>query len=239
MNIFEYIAKHQGNSLKEWPEYTYYKRNKGLLKEVPHLLRGIDPRTRFGILRANILIKSIVNKLLLEEGRSASDLISIQEGERKVYLPILPYYLEDLYLNHRERLEEEPYRRLSNGYWDDLSIDPFDRFGVEIFDSAFCHLSKVASTKEGAAFYDEVSECVYFVNSQRRLDVMIALFDRHLEGKKPEDINEAVNKLVEAYYEGDLKKLSHVLWEYNFLSEGLLKKMDAELAKGHKTLKIS
>lgn len=176
----------------------------------------------FDIMRANILLRGLENKTLIEKEslnireHGALDhnkfITTLRErivdqpyysfDDVKIYIPFFSTALNQIYLNESEKLLSLPYSELQNSF-EDACIDPFDVYGAELFNSYFTSLVKISSSKHVTAFYHYDTNTIYMINDQGRLDVKIVLFDKYIKRPSYAHMMERLAPVVESYYNND------------------------------------
>ena len=248
MNLYQLLSDNQApTSFDHGDELAFYNRYSYKLSDnepFAYLSKMIDS---FGIIRANIVLRAILNKEEIEKEYFAhskaveknpmaapmeefmedvtSTLPYIEIDGEKNYVPIFPSSLASLYTNSYEKLSVPPYKKLLKDYEAAL-IDPFDYYGMSLYDSYFTKLVILRKTENSLAAYDYDAECIYFINEQGRLDAKIALFDKYLVRPLKNHMIPRIQKVVDAYYEGDRDKMLNVLLREKLISDTLRKKAD-------------
>jgi len=255
VNLFETLAKKQRpTSFARSTEMTFYLQNRVLLNNVSLYAPFLKAQDSFDIIRANIIIRAIMNKEIIEKSyqnkikgdRKSSDLatsvdeymksavselpfLKTNSGDR-IYVPIFPGNLNKIYSGDFEKLSVSPYVSLLKNY-DAATIDPFDYYGPSIFDSYFTKLVLIKETKEGDAFYDFDAEAIYFINSQGRLDAKLCLFDRSLHHPSHNHMLKRIMPVVDAYYNVDRETLIRQLVDSKLISSKEIYKINNDEAK--------
>lgn len=242
MTLFQTLLKAQAPTFFEKSEeYSFYRRNSYILSDhesIAHLAKAED---FFGVIRANIVIRAILNKEEIEKILSQDQNIEANEqinallaslphivwkGE-KIYVPIFPAALAGLYTSSFKKLFESPYKKLLSNY-DAAIIDSFDYYGHALYESDFAKLTVIKKHDDAIAVYDKYSESIYIINEQGRLDNTIALFDKHLKAPNKDHVARRAKKVVEAYFENKREELVDSLFEEKFISEKLYKSLVEE-----------
>ena len=248
MTLYQLLADNQApTSFDRGDEMAFYNRYSYKLSDnepFAYLSKMVDS---FGIIRANIVLRAIMNKeeiekeffahsKLLEKNPQltpmkefmdnvASTLPYLEVGGEKIYVPIFPSSLASIYTNSYEKLSVPPYKKLLKDYEAAL-IDPFDYYGPALYDSYFTKLVIIRKTEKSMAAYDYDAECIYFINEEGRLDAKIALFDKGLTKPLKNHMIPRIRKVVDAYYENDRDKMLNVLLKEKLISDALRKKAD-------------
>lgn len=248
MSLYQLLSDNQApTSFDHGDERAFYNRYSYKLSDnepFAYLSKVVDS---FGVIRANIVLRAIINKEEIEKAFFAhskaleknpnatpmnefmedvtSTLPYIEVGGEKIYVPIFPSSLASIYTDSYEKLSVPPYKRLLKDYEAAL-IDPFDYYGMALYDSYFTKLVILRKTETSMAAYDYDAECIYFINEQGRLDAKIALFDKGLTRPLKNHMIPRIQKVVDAYYEGDRDKMLNVLLKEKLISDTLRKKAD-------------
>lgn len=207
----------------------------------------------FDIIRANIVIRSLENKRIIddafieayhlfhkpeeeEESRkriveavehAKKDLPFIDLDGEKIFIPILPRSINKIYDQEIWRLGDKKFHALRGSRFDVMAIDPFDAYGYRIFDSYFTNLILVKEYGGVGAFFDYDSLSLYFVNTQGRLDVKIALFDRYIGKRNTNHMMERIIPVVDAYFRDDRESLMQTLVQNELISSRLIYKIQS------------
>lgn len=244
MNIYDFLHSHQRKTpFEASPEMAYFRRNAHLLSNVEAWEPWINPRTPFDVVRANILIRSLVNKQEIEklyfayerkmkEGEDALPLSEYMDSRmsdfpyllfrgEKVYVPFFPSSLNLLYARRYEKLSVAPYRRLIKNFEAAL-VDPFDYYGNALFDSYFTRLVPIERSKGVLFAYDYDAENCYAINDQGRLDATISLFDGYLLSPSKAHMAERLLRLAEAYFGEDSGRFYSTLVSEKLVSGRLI-----------------
>lgn len=255
MELFEKIAKVQRtNNFSHSQEMAFFLQNRVLLDNLPpfasHLLKAQEP---FDIIRANIIIRSVRNKEIIEKAykyklksdkkadieMSLPDYMAQEMGDlpffklneaERIYVPIFPANLNKIYAGDFAKLSVAPYKSLTKNY-DAASIDPFDYYGPKIYNSYFTRLVLIEEKEEGSSYYDFDSETIFFVNQQGRLDAKICLFDHYLHRPNHNHMLQRVLPVSQAYYNGDREKLCRELVDNKLISSKIIFKINTDDAK--------
>lgn len=250
--LIDLLLKKRKNKdyFKKTEEYKFFIENRSLLKKIIKFSFLANSVNEFDILRANIIIKSYLNKLKIEEEISNvtnlivdnklltneefskkinSKLIGLpylSDGNNKIYISFFSRPINSIYIFEPTKILEKPYSYLINLY-DELVIDTFDYYGVDIFSSNFVELEKVWTNGKEAAFFFRKTNNVFLINSQGRLDLQIPIFDKYLNNISLENIKDRISKVIEAYYSNSKTLFIDELYSNNFISSrmyGILKK---------------
>jgi hypothetical protein len=259
MNLYEILYKNQKAShFKESDEMAFFLANKGLLsgyegEGLEKLSLGNNP---FDIVRANIVIRALLNKKTIErlykekvkpaKKEALDSSLSIDEymamglaelpfltfKGQKIYVPVFPSSINLIYGGRFEKLLVSPYKNLMEKY-EPLLIDPFDYYGDALFDSYFTKLVAIKRSGNCLAAYDFDADSLYIINEQGRLDARFALFDKYLTNPTKTHMVKRLTALANAYFMGSRQDVINVLLSSGFLSERLASKIGSIEEKEH------
>lgn len=250
MSLFKILSEEQAKTpFFQSDEVALYNRYSFMLSDVEsyaYLLKADEP---FKIIRANIILRSMLNKIeiekkyqehlkTLEKDSSAtpmkeymhnviSTLPYIEWNGEKIYVPIFTSSLAKIYTEDHEKLILDPYKKLLKDYETSV-IDPFDYYGHALFDSYFTKLVIIKKHENVMAAYDYDSESIFFINDQGRLDVKVALFDKGLETPIKNHMIPRLQRVVDAYFSGSKASFVESLSNENFISPSLSKRLMEE-----------
>jgi len=250
MSLFQTLREEQAKTpFFQSDEALFYYRNSYLLSDVEsynYLLKADEP---FKMIRANVILRSIINKTeiekkyrnhckILEKEPNAipmkefmssvlAALPYIEWNDEKIFVPIFPSSLAKIYTEDHEKLVLDPYRKLLKDYETSV-IDPFDYYGNALFDSYFTKLVIIKRHKNVMAAYDYDAESIYFINDEGRLDASVALFDKGLETPMKNHMIPRLQRVVDAYFEGSRASFIESLTNENFISAALSKRLMEE-----------
>ena len=235
-------------SFESTVEFKFYNENKHLLDKLnkfPIVNESVNDD--FNIIRINILLKSLLNKLAIEtEVNSLGEYI--QSGEKveqskfiqtirdktlelpyfndnknKIFIPTFSRAINYIYSREPYKLLEYPYNELILNFKDSM-IDPFDVYGYEIYNSYFTRLVEVgvSQDKKEACFFHYDTNTLYFVNDQGRLDKKLVLFDKYIKRPNTSHMLERIKPVVEAYFNYDKEEFIASLIKGKFISNKML-----------------
>lgn len=201
----------------------------------------------FNVMRANIIIYGLLNKETIEmEVKSLKeygedknqesfnnalkerilDLPYFSEHGLKIYVPFFPRALNAIYTNEPIKLLEDPYNNLVDNF-QNSSIDPFDVYGAELFNSFYTKLVKVGTNGKDVAYFHYDTNTIYIINDQGRLDLRIVLFDKYLRRHTTNHMLERITPVINKYFENDREGFIQAMLDSKFISSkmaGLLNK---------------
>lgn len=247
MQLYETLANNQKHKyFFKGEEYRFFLDYRHILDSVPafkYLSTGEDD---FHVIRANIVIRSLLNKVEIEEAlqfacnksikeygvlnhqfisnfvkERMSNMPYIQEGDSKIYVPIFTRALNLVYSNDFEKLQKAPYDALLKSF-DTSVIDPFETYNFELYNSFFTKFLVIKQSATEMAVYHFDYQTIYFINNQGRLDAKIALFDKYLKRINTNHILDRIAPAVDAYFENNREKLYDELINNNLISAKLI-----------------
>ncbi len=251
MDLFLTLEKKQKKTrFERSDEMAFFLNNIGALANYPIFSYYRKADKPFQIERANIVLRSLQAKQIIDEGirlaksksvglgkeeklqifkETMEPILSklpyhLHEGER-IYIPFFSKSINRLYASDWLKLVSMPYKRLLRNF-DSILIDPFDYYGDDLLESLFTKLVRVRKTEEGSAFYDYDSFSIYFVNKQGRLDCQCCLFDHYLKEQNRNHMMERIQPAVDAYYRGDVEEFKRFLVENKLISSKLIYKIN-------------
>lgn len=250
MDFFETLKKKQKRTpFDRSTEMHYFLDNAGILSNVPYFSRYARVNNPFDIVRANIIIRALQNKEMIQEAltkvyrkgsedekKNMKDTLSpfletlpyLREGKDRIFVPIFPRSTNRIYDGEFDKLKEKPYSALLSDYAEAFVTDPFDAYGYELYNSYFTKWILICKNEKEAVFYDYDSWSLYAVNSQGRLNAQIALFDRYIGRPYTNHMIERVTPVAEAYLNGNKETMIDELVDNQLISRRLIFKIYAE-----------
>lgn len=251
MNLFETLEKKQRKTpFQASEEMSFFLDHAGMLSDLPYFEPLSKAQDSFSVVRANLVIRALLNKEAIEQSLREARLALGNKGERearllfpetvgktleglpyyelegeKIYIPFLSKSLNRIYSEEFEKLEQMPYKRFVHAY-EGVIIDPFDYYGDDLYDSYFTRLLRVKKSRLGSAYYDYDACCIYFVNPQGRLDVKLCLFDRYLKEPNRNHMMGRILPVVDAFEEGNRKAMEKALVDNKLISSRLIYKVN-------------
>lgn len=240
-------------------EALFFNENAFRLSSVEQWSRFLKPEDSFMTIRANILIRSLLNKSAIErlyfgkekeakehpevEQMSLEDYMRsglsnfpyLLTGGNKVYVAFFPLSTNALYSRKWEKLSLPPYKRLLSEY-SAAVIDPFDYYGYALYDSYFTRLVPIRRTPKVLACYDYDAEALYFIDDQGRLDAKLCLFDKGIENPVKTHMVKRIEAVADAYLERDKNALLRSLVEGNLISSALVHQIAGKEIRFEKAL---
>ena len=247
MELYKTLEKYRKNKrYYKTKEHKFYYANSHLLEDVPSFSSYLRKEEDFSVIKANILIRSLMNKQEIEESVKYAtkksveiygvidskyvksfveermlDLPYVLDKDEKIYIPIFSRALNKVYREEYEKLLEIPYSQLIKDFAESI-IDPFETYNFKLYESMFTRLVKIKEDDNECALYDIDYQTIYFVNKQGRLDNKICLFDRFLRKPTKTHIINRVTPVIEAYFNNDRDKLYEELVKNGLISQFLI-----------------
>src|SRR5574344_1404340 len=245
MTLYEELESHQRTTpFSTSSEALFYNENAFLLSGVEQWGMFLKPLDPFLTIRANILIRGLLNKERIEKlylakmkeadfpkeerlslkeymASGMSNLPYLLYRNEKIYVPFFPASLNGLYAKDWAKLAQSPYERLVRDY-QGATVDPFDYYGYALYDSYFTKLIPIRRSPKVLAAYDYDAEALYFINDEGRLDAKICLFDREIKTPVKTHMVKRIEKVADAYFQNDRSALIRALVEGNLISSSLM-----------------
>lgn len=248
MTFFETLEKYQRNRselLHKSEDYSFFAENKNLLTPII-MFRGLErPKDEFDIIRANIIIRSLLNKKKLDqlivyafkESKMKTEEVAsfiheemtgmpyVKQENIKAYVPIFSQSINEFYYEDFGKLLAQPYSTLITSYFSSC-IDPFEVYKFDLFDSLFTKLITIYRDDKimVALHYD--FKTIYIINNQGRLESKICLFDKFMKRPNFTHIFDRIQPAVKAYLANDKIGFIKSLLENELISMKLLSKID-------------
>lgn len=251
MSIFDELAKKQQRTpFPSSNEENFFLENTFRLNSSDLWRPFQKPADSFQTVRANIIIRALINKESIEreylaktkadkenEGKdidslSLADYMSgilsglpyLSNEQTKIYVPIFPESVNILYSKSWSKLLIPPYKNIIRDY-QAITVDPFDYYGYRIYDSYFTRLVPIRKTAKILACYDYDAEAIYFINDQGRLDAKVCLFDQGIKNPVKSHMVKRIEAVADAYLSNDRTAFVKSLVEQNLVSSSLMHKI--------------
>ncbi len=261
MKTYYYLSRYQKHhNFKKRDDYYFFLEHKNLLSNL-EIYRFLDnPSDEFELIRANIVIHSLLNKIKLDKAiqyafgsskMKTSEAIEyvysqmeglpyIRDANKKIYVPIFTRAINMLYYQDFGKLLQSPYNSLIK-HFDSSCIDLFETYNFALYDSLFTKFVKVYQDEEIMVVYHFDFQSLYVINIEGRLDAKIALFDKYMHKPMTNHIVERVKPVIEAYKNDDRDAFYNALIENNLVSSRLINKIKRKearfLNKKHRKIK--
>jgi hypothetical protein len=245
MSLFDELESHQRSTpFASSSEAAFYNENAYLLSGVEQWAMFLKPLDSFLTIRANILIRGLLNKARIEKlyatkmkeapspkeerlslrDYMASEMATLPyllDGNEKIYVPFFPRSLNALYAKEWKKLALSPYERLLRDYQAAI-VDAFDYYGYALYDSYFTKVVPIRKSPNLLAAYDYDAEALYFINDEGRLDAKICLFDRDIKSPVKTHMVKRIEAVADAYFANDRNALIQSLVQGNLISSSLM-----------------
>ena len=245
--IFKTLEKYRNKKfLEKSEELKFFNRYKGLLKINQNFFDYLEIDDEFDVIKANIIIKSIINKeeldrlfdesLSIEElahnkdkfneyfEENIKELTHINYEEFKIYIPFFTAATNSVYYREHEKMKDYPYFGLKKKY-DSFVIDPFLTYNLSLFDSGFVNLIKISENNTCTAYFHKEFNSILIINNQGSIDNIIYLFDRFIKNPNKSNIITRLEALVEAYFSNEMNDFINILYKNNFISYFIFNKI--------------
>ncbi len=249
MRLFDLLKSEQkGPRLTDSEEHQFFLANRHLLIEKNCFLDLYNPEDSFALVKANIVLRSLVNKSAIEDklqdlgqasvidqGRvkhhdirsrmvaEGYDLPYFLDKDVKMYVPIFNRAMNFIYSLEPDRLFDYPYEGLTHEFTSSL-VNPFEMYNFALFDSNFTCLIKLGNDATSTAFYHIDYREILIINRQGGLDVSIALFDKNLAHPNYEGVVDRLLPVIAAYFANDRDLLVKQLLRGQLVSETLIRR---------------
>lgn len=137
-----------------------------------------------------------------------------------IYIPFFSPSFNKRYDTKVDSLSKHPFSLLKHDF-QDMIIDPFETYGLDLFKSDFTRLIFLKEDRTCAAFYHVEFETIFIINNQGSLDHLIPLFDNSLKNPSYDNFFNRLLHLIEAYFNYDREAFIARLYEDGFISKFL------------------
>lgn len=240
-SIFKILEKERNSKTFNNEESDFFYKNKNILKNDPQFSKYLTVENDFDIIKANIIIRGLKNKedidTFIIEGfknnihnlngilkEKCLDYPYIKYDDYRVYFPFFNRITNGVYSNEVEKLKDSPYSDLFLNY-KAFIVDPFDTYGVDLFDSSFTKLVKVSEDLTTVSYFSYHLNCIFVINRQGGIDTMIYLFDKHLKHPNKSHVIDRVKVVLESYYTNQMRDFVSSLYKNEFISYKVFKKI--------------
>lgn len=226
-------------------DYKFYAKNAPIYAQILSFYHfGLNESQPFRIIQANIIIKAMMNKELIESELDNFSLESTQntcvkqdefikskvwkllddhsapyfsQDKSRIYVPIFSRSLNLIYNEENSKLLEYPYNNLIERP-ETSCVDLFDTYGIDLYNSPFTSLILIRNDKTSSAFYHHDFETLYIINDQGRLDLEIPLYDKYIKNPDQHKIINKIEDVVEKFYSNDYFEFVRSLYKNRFIS---------------------
>lgn len=191
----------------------------------------------FFLIRADIVLRgllnrSIMNKDMADYSKEQLEVPSVIEAlhsqlpyviynGNKIYIPTYSEEINLLYEKEPSKLVDGEYKNFLD---DDKAyvLDPFETYGVTLFDSTFTRLIRLKPNKDGIyAFYHVDFHTLFFIDEKGNLTEELPLLDEKVKVNSATDLFDHLEQFVEIYFKGDTEESLKALRDLNLLSSSL------------------
>lgn len=187
----------------------------------------------FSLIKSVVILEALNNKNKIETDsqlynesdllkKSTYDVIhnrlpSFKFNNIEIYVP----FFQEMYCEHYDTkltsLIKLPYITLKDDF-EMQTINPFDYYGIKLFDSPFTKLIKFSEYENSTAFYDIELETIYVIDDQGCLDQDIPIFENSMIDKKKEHLFDKLSVLMKFYFENNRDGFVDCLNNFGFIS---------------------
>lgn len=256
MDLYKTLERNQKNrKIIGSSDYIFFLEHRNLLLTFPKYRKFLTNGAKiddFEMIRANIIIQSLINKKRLDEAitfayndlnlktenvqdyvleRMTDHPYLIYEG-KKIFIPIFSLAINELYSRDFGKLLKAPYNTILDDY-QSSTIDLFETYNFALYTSLFTKFIKIYQDKDILVVYHYDYQTLYFINDQGRLDAKLCLFDKYLKKINTTHISKRAQGLVKAYLSDNREVLYAELIKNEFISEKLINKIKTKEYRFH------
>lgn len=247
MHFYKQLAHYQKNHrslLKKSEEFNFYFENRNLLSNISIYKYFLSIEDDFDLIRANIIIRALVNKKQIDHAiiyafkeskmktEEVSDFVNenraglpyIVENNMKIFIPLFNRSINEIYFNDFGKLLKKPYSTLITDF-ESSCIDCFEMYNFSLFDSLFSKLIILDKNERLMIAYHFDYRTIYFINNQGRLEAKIPLFDRYLHHAQYGHIIDRLKPVIDAYKNDDREGVYNALISEKLISKKLIYKI--------------
>lgn len=239
MKLYEYLYLQRNKKFfNNSEEFIFFRNYKRVLENEPSFLIYADNEDLFDIIKANIIIKGIINKNTLEQiieeeflnknfntneeiieniRERSLDLPYLKVEDQKIFIPFFNRSTNLVYSKNYEEIMNEPYLDLRKKFAPFI-VNPFETYQIDLFDSLFTKFVRVMEDETSVAFYHYDLRTIFIINKQGYLDNYICLFDKHLKNPSEDRIIDRIKLVVKEYYDNNLTGFLYSMYENNLIS---------------------
>ena len=233
--VFQYLEWSNPKSIANSAEEEFFYHHASYFNQKSNIYN--DTSSVYGIIRACIVLESARNKEKLDyyvttypkKALEMSPVTSIvlnklpfyEIGEDRIYIPTLSKEINDLYYRNIAELTEPKYQDVIKNSLNTY-VDPFETYGVELFNSTFTRLIKLDVCDEKTfGFYHPYLETFLILDEKGCLLKEIPLFDEKLKHPNKDNLFSRLDELMTSYLDGDRNKFLEDLKRLEFISKSL------------------
>lgn len=244
--IFKILEKERNNrNFRKSEEVEFFQKYYNLLKDDSYFSKYADRDNFFDVIRANIIIKSIINKNTLDNiieeehinsrKNSKEDMLDnirerstglpyIKYNGYKVFITFFNKVTNEIYSHSTDKFGLVPYDTIIRKYGQ-FVVDPFENYKIDVFDSLFTKFVKIDEDPTAVAFYHYDLNTIFIINRQGSLDNAIYLFDRHIKKANKEHLLERIKPAISAYFNTNLTDFIFNLYNNQLISYHVFRKL--------------
>ncbi len=240
MKLYSYLySQKKYSKFKKSDDYAFFNQYKYILEENILFAKYLDIDNIFDLMKANIIIKSMINKYRLDEifeeefinrnfnteeeiysniKEKSVELPCFISDNQKIFIPFFNRSTNLVYSSNFDLMNKEPYLNLKRRF-DPFVVDPFETYKIEVFDSVFTKFVKVMEHANSTVFYHYDLDIIFVINNQGYLDSYITLFDRHMKNVNKDHLIDRIRHSMDYYFENNLVGFLYSLYENNLISQ--------------------
>ncbi|NCA96060.1 MAG: hypothetical protein EOM74_03675 [Methanomicrobia archaeon] len=253
MGVYDYLNKHRHRRfIRQTDDNVFFQKNRFLFEKYPYFNKYFLVKDDFAIIKANAILHSLINKIVIEEEvyrliqaselqykkvvgtflikeleATLKDLPYIEERKQRIYVPLFSRSMNLIYHQETEKLAVYPYNDLRENF-ESVLIDPFEVYSFELYQSNFTKLIEIKGDATSKAYYHMDFRTIYIINQQGRLDLKIPLFDRGMRKFSANHIMERIEPVIDAFYQGDKARFTRLLRQNKLISERAYRKITGQ-----------
>ncbi len=239
MKLYDYLYLQRNKKFfNNSEEFIFFRTYKRVLENEPSFLVYADYEDLFDVIKANIIIKGIINKNTIEQvieeeflnknfntneeiieniKERCLDLPYLKVEDQKIYIPFFNRSTNLVYSKNYEEMMNEPYLDLRKKYTP-FVVNPFETYQIDLFDSLFTKFVRVMEDETSVAFYHYDLRTIFIINKQGYLDNYICLFDKYLKNYSEDRIIDRIKLVIKEYYDNNLTGFLYSMYENNLIS---------------------
>jgi hypothetical protein len=255
MNLFTLLSKKAKKlRLSRSKEYHFFLKYRYLFVIYKSFITYFNIYDEFALTRANIILRGLINKQMIDKFLHKAGEQSIQKHGRIKHHDIrdqflasikLPYFFNSqdttyyipffnkamnwIYGYEPDKVFDYPYNRLLDDFSTSI-IDPFEKYHHDLYHSNFTNLVPLHvgdATSKG--YYHPDFQTIFIINNQGRLDVKIHLFDRGLKRPNLHHCEERMRRALTYFFANDRQQFIDSLFKEGLISERVYKRVNPKL----------
>jgi hypothetical protein len=229
MKLFTLLNKRaKFRRLAKSPEFAFFLKHRALLLSIDVYRPLFNLDDAFALTRANIILRGLLNKRIIDRYLDEIGQQSIQThgrikhhwireqflgwkslphffkyDDKTFYLPFFNQTLNYIYAYEPDKTYDYPYNKLKVDVSTSV-IDAFDTYGYALYAQPFTPLIDLdVYDATSRAFYHPDYRMIFIINNQGRLDVKVSLFDRHMKQPTMDHLIERIQRCLPYYFSFD------------------------------------